>query len=123
MRPEGFERTILTGLPGPISALAAHHLPTTHSLLQSWERDQEGITPMVRIPPEIWLNVALFVRDDELCHLLGINSLFFDIAMNLRWKEVVLMTRNTSEAMHILTRLSSVIPVPLCRSLLTITFQ
>jgi hypothetical protein len=59
---------------------------------------------MVGIPPEIWLNVALFVRDDELCHLLGINSLFFDIAMNLRWKEV-LMTRNTSEAMHVLTRL------------------
>jgi hypothetical protein len=34
--------------------------------------------------------------------------------MNLRWKEVVLMTRNTSEAMHVLTRLSSVIPVLSC---------
>ena len=69
---------------------------------------------MASLPPEIWLNVALFVRDNELRHLLGINRLFFDIAMDLRWKEVVLMTRNTSEAMHILTRLSSVIVVPSC---------
>lgn len=98
-------------MPGPISALTAK---LTHPLLQSRERDQQGISAMVNFPPEIWLNVALFVCDDELRHLLGINSVFFDIAMNLRWKEVVLMTRNTSEAMHVLTRLSSVIPVLSC---------
>lgn len=80
---------------------------------------------MISFPPEIWLNVALFVDDDDLHRLLGINRVFFDIAMNLRWKEVVLMTRNTSEAMHVLSRLSSVIAVPfLCAEVfLTITFQ
>jgi len=66
---------------------------------------------MVDFPPEIWLNVARFVHDEELRHLLGINSVFFAIAMDLRWKKVVLTTRNTSEALHILTRLSSVISV------------
>jgi len=69
---------------------------------------------MVNFPPEIWLNIAFFVGDDELRRFLGVNSLFFDIAMNLRWKEVVIMTRDTSEAMHVLTRLSSVVPVPSC---------
>jgi len=72
------------------------------------------ISVMVNFPPEVWLNIALFVCDDELRHFLGVNSVFFDIAMNLRWKEIVIMTRDTSEAMHILTRLSSGIPVPSC---------
>ncbi|KIM39915.1 hypothetical protein M413DRAFT_187510 [Hebeloma cylindrosporum] len=61
---------------------------------------------MVNFPPEIWLNVALFVCDNELRNLLGVNSVFFDIAINLRWKDVDLMTRNTSQAMHVLSRLS-----------------
>ncbi|KAF8910581.1 hypothetical protein CPB84DRAFT_1764057 [Gymnopilus junonius] len=61
---------------------------------------------MLDIPPEIWHYIASFVPDEELCHLLGVNSVFFAIAMDLRWKEVSIMTRNTSEAMRILKRLS-----------------
>ncbi|KAH9484101.1 hypothetical protein JR316_0003581 [Psilocybe cubensis] len=61
---------------------------------------------MVDIPPEIWYRIALFVPDEELCHLLGVNNVFFDLAMNLRWREVAIETRSTIEAMHILKRLS-----------------
>lgn len=60
---------------------------------------------MVDIPPEIWYRIARFVPEEELCHLLGANTVFFDLAMNLRWKEVSIQTRNTLEAMRILNRL------------------
>ena len=82
-----------------------------HTFPQSREGDQQV---MVNLTPDIWLHIASFVDDYELHHLLSVNSVFFDTAMNLKWNKVVLMTRGTSEAMHILTRLSSGVPVPSC---------
>lgn len=61
---------------------------------------------MIDIPPEIWYRIALFVPDEDLCHLLGVNNVFFEIGMNLRWKDVAIETRNTREAMRIINRLS-----------------
>ena len=61
---------------------------------------------MVDIPPEVWHYIAGFVPDERLCHMIEVNRVFFDIGMDLRWREVTIVTRNTSEAMRILRRLS-----------------
>ncbi|KAF8972181.1 hypothetical protein BDZ97DRAFT_1016160 [Flammula alnicola] len=50
--------------------------------------------------------VARFVPDEALSKMLAVNSVFFDLAMDIRWKQVVIVTRNTSEVVHILARLS-----------------
>ncbi|KDR76018.1 hypothetical protein GALMADRAFT_247234 [Galerina marginata CBS 339.88] len=61
---------------------------------------------MVDVPPEIWHYVSRFVPDEQLCMLLGVNSVFLDIGMDIRWREVSIGTRNTTNAMRILKRLS-----------------
>ncbi|KAJ3503470.1 hypothetical protein NLJ89_g8416 [Agrocybe chaxingu] len=61
---------------------------------------------MVDLPPEIWLRVMQFIPHSDLRdNLWTVNGLFLDIAMNLRWRQVLIMTRNTGASMHILERL------------------
>ena len=48
------------------------------------------MTDPIHIPADIWLHVAEFIPDDTLQSMLGLNSLFFDLAMDARYKEVSL---------------------------------
>lgn len=42
----------------------------------------------MHIPTDVWLHVAKFIPDDTLQNMLGVNCLFFDLAMDVRYKEV-----------------------------------
>lgn len=64
---------------------------------------------MVYIPPEIWLYVGSFIPDEALSQIRCVNKVFLDLAMSVRWREVTITTRNISQAMKILQRLSCVI--------------
>jgi hypothetical protein len=57
------------------------------------------------IPADIWLHVAQFIPDDTLRSMLGVNSLFFDLAMDVRYREISLKSLN-SEAVKTLGRLT-----------------
>ena len=47
---------------------------------------------MANIPPEIWLHVAKFIAKEDLRDLFGVNSIFFNIAMDIRYREIVIIT-------------------------------
>lgn len=47
---------------------------------------------MADIPPEIWLHVAKFIPKEDLRDLLGVNSILFNIAMDIRYREIVIST-------------------------------
>jgi len=40
------------------------------------------------IPHEIWLHIAKFIPENSLRGLYSVNSSFFDIVMNVRYREV-----------------------------------
>ncbi|ESK94660.1 hypothetical protein Moror_14296 [Moniliophthora roreri MCA 2997] len=60
---------------------------------------------MVVLPVELWLHIVDFLSPEALKELLGVNSFFYNIAMNLRYKRVELQTLNTKTSKY-LTRLS-----------------
>ncbi|KAF8150080.1 hypothetical protein B0H34DRAFT_666642 [Crassisporium funariophilum] len=60
---------------------------------------------MTDIPPEIWLHIAKFIPDKTLGGMIGVNSVFFDVAMDIRYKEVVIETKRRKAAMTTLQRL------------------
>lgn len=55
---------------------------------------------MDNIPPEIWLHVAKFIPKEDLRDLLGVNSIFFNIAMDIRYREIVITTINMHDIME-----------------------
>ncbi|KAG6865971.1 hypothetical protein C0991_009973 [Blastosporella zonata] len=61
---------------------------------------------MLQLPVEIWLHIAKFLPDDTLRGLLVINGLFFDLAMDIRYREVELYDV-TPNALKILSQLRS----------------
>ncbi|KAF8910567.1 hypothetical protein CPB84DRAFT_1672576 [Gymnopilus junonius] len=61
---------------------------------------------MAYIPPEIWLYVGSFIPDEALSQIRCVNKVFLDLAMNVRWREVTISTKNISQALRILHRLS-----------------
>ena len=58
---------------------------------------------MANIPPEIWLHVAKFIPKEDLRDLLGVNSIFFNIAMDIRYREIVISTTTMHDIMKIET--------------------
>ncbi|PPR01272.1 hypothetical protein CVT24_006035 [Panaeolus cyanescens] len=61
---------------------------------------------MVELPNEVWYHIASFVPQEEWNRLLAINHVFLDIAFNMRYSEVLLITRHATVAMKILDRVS-----------------
>lgn len=59
---------------------------------------------MANIPPEIWFHIAKFIPNESLPHLLAVNSTFFDIAIDIRYREIVIDTRAIDESMKRLKR-------------------
>ena len=43
---------------------------------------------MVDLPSEVWAYIARFIPDHDLRNLFGVNRTFFDIAIDLRYREV-----------------------------------
>lgn len=62
---------------------------------------------MATIPPEIWFYIAKFIPNEDLRDLLGVNSIFFDIAMDIRYREVWITTKAINHTMRTLKRLRS----------------
>ena len=62
---------------------------------------------MTNIPPEIWFHIAKFIPNEDLRDLLGVNSVFFNIAMDIRvrYRELVISTRITDKDIKILKRI------------------
>ena len=54
---------------------------------------------MDNIPPEIWLHVAKFIPKEDLRDLLGVNGIFFNIAMDVRYRETVISTITMQDIM------------------------
>ena len=54
---------------------------------------------MANIPPEIWLYVTKFIPKENLRDLLGVNSIFFNIAMDMRYRDIVISTRTRHDIM------------------------
>lgn len=51
-------------------------------------------TVMNRIPDDIWVAVIRFIPDIVLKQLLGVNSVFFNKGMQLRYEFIKMSTRN-----------------------------
>jgi hypothetical protein len=51
---------------------------------------QNDTTDTLHLPAEIWVHIATFIPDDTLQNMLGVNGLFFDLAMDVRYREVSL---------------------------------
>ncbi|KAK7050920.1 hypothetical protein VNI00_005032 [Paramarasmius palmivorus] len=60
---------------------------------------------MVFLPVELWLHIVEFLSPEALRKLLGVNSFFYNIAMNLRYRRVELQTLNPKTSKY-LARLS-----------------
>lgn len=45
---------------------------------------------MVELPTELWLRIAYFVPDIDLYRLASVNHLFFDLAMDRQYKQLVI---------------------------------
>ena len=60
---------------------------------------------MTNIPPEIWFHIAKFIPHEDLRDLLGVNSVFFNIAMDIRYRELVISTRTTDQDIKTLKRM------------------
>ena len=60
---------------------------------------------MANIPPEIWFHIAKFIPNKDLRNLLGVNSVFFNIAMDIRYGEIMISTRTTDQDIKTLKRI------------------
>ena len=61
---------------------------------------------MHELPPEIWYRITEYLSDADLKQAIGLNRLFFERGMNLRYKTVSVGTKKLGHAMRILERLS-----------------
>ena len=64
----------------------------------------------IHIPAEVWLHIAEFIPDDTLRDMLGVNKLFFNLALDARYKVVSLKSIRLS-TMKRLSRLRWVVYV------------
>ena len=55
---------------------------------------------MADVPPEIWLHVAKFIPKEDLRDLFGVNSIFFNIAMDIRYREILISTTTVHDIME-----------------------
>lgn len=60
---------------------------------------------MANIPPEIWFHIAKFIPNKDLRDLLGVNSVFFNIAMDIRYRDIMISTRTTDQDIKTLKRI------------------
>jgi len=44
------------------------------------------------VPPEIWLHIARFIPDKCLRDMLAVNRVFFHLAMDVRYKDILIKT-------------------------------
>lgn len=63
----------------------------------------------VDIPTEVLLHVSKYIPDDTLKEMLAVNRVFYDLAMNLRYGDMLIATRKISTLKH-LVRLQYVPP-------------
>jgi len=63
---------------------------------------------MHELPPEIWYRITEYLSDADLKQAIGLNRLFFERGMNLRYKTVDVGTKKLGNATRILERLSYV---------------
>ncbi|KAL0954897.1 hypothetical protein HGRIS_003830 [Hohenbuehelia grisea] len=59
---------------------------------------------MVQLPDDIWFEIARFIPEAELTSLYGVNRCFFELALNLRYREVYL-THLTMHSIKLLEHL------------------
>ena len=60
---------------------------------------------MANIPPEIWFHIAKFIPNEDFHDLLGVNNVFFNIAMDIRYREITIGTRTPDRDIKILKRI------------------
>lgn len=56
------------------------------------------------VPTEIWFHIAHYIPDEILYDMLGVNRLFFDLAMDARYKQITLKSLN-AETLKLVDRL------------------
>ena len=59
---------------------------------------------MPKLPPEIWLNIAQNLSQQELRRHIGLNRVFLNVVLDLQWKYMRFSTAHLSY--HDLERLS-----------------
>ncbi len=79
--------------------IAGHDLLTDYHLLV-----------MIDIPNEIWLSILEFIPDRELCHLMAVNRVFYELALDTRYREITIGPID-SHSVSLLKRLQSMFPV------------
>jgi hypothetical protein len=60
---------------------------------------------MVTVPKDIWLRVAQYLPDSNLKQLLALNSVFFELAMNARYQDVLFCNLGNEKRMRKYARL------------------
>lgn len=55
------------------------------------------------LPPEVWLHVAQFIPDNAIRTLMGVNRLFFNLAMDARYRKIIFVDINEKSAMALNT--------------------
>jgi hypothetical protein len=64
---------------------------------------------MVDIPEDIWRRIAWFLDLDVLLHIFSVNRTFFDLAMNERYRNILISPSNLDKTtIRILKRLKYV---------------
>jgi hypothetical protein len=61
---------------------------------------------MVHVSPEVWLHIASFIPTESLRDLISVNTVFFDLAMDERYRDVEI--NFTSDETRFLDRLRCV---------------
>ena len=75
----------------------------------------------VDIPTEILLHISKYIPDDTLKEMLAVNRAFYDLAMNLRYGDMLIATREINTLKHLL-RLQCVPPSCFAFTILTVIF-
>ena len=66
----------------------------------------------VDIPTKILLRISKYIPDDSLKEMFSVNRVFYDLAMNLRYGDMLIATRKISMLKHLI-RLQYVPPLVL----------
>lgn len=51
---------------------------------------------MSELPPEIWLYISGFLSDTELRDLMAVNRIFYQISLDIRYREISITGINTA---------------------------
>ena len=66
---------------------------------------------MANIPPEIWFHIAKFIPNKDVRDLLGVNRVFFNIAMDIRYREIMIGARTPEQDIKTLKRIRCILPM------------